>query len=288
MQDLMTTRQLQEVLKVDRTTIYRIVKRGELNAIRVGNQWRFPRHEVESWLNEHALQDGIPTELSATGEGESAEGIELKAGAVSPGPTDPIGIGGSSDVWDSSNAHFIFPIECLQRIQDAFAEILGVTILVTNTGGTELTRSSNPGELWDLARTAPEVRRKYRTFFSGLASIPGPPSKLYPDPVLGLLWSRALINSGGQVRALAAVGGLAPAQWPPNDERVRELALEISLPETTLQGAVDQVHRLDESDTSRLLPFSRRLGDIIEHIVAERVEIVDRMESIAELTRLDS
>ena len=50
MADLMTTNQVQELLQVDRTTIYRMVEAGELPALRVGKQWRFPREDFERWL----------------------------------------------------------------------------------------------------------------------------------------------------------------------------------------------------------------------------------------------
>jgi len=264
-EDLLTTRQLQELLKVDRTTIYRIVKRGDLPAVRVGNQWRFPRKDVEAWLNDTSLLE----EISVTEDTPHSSTTSTAAAA-----------------WDSSNAHFIFPIECVQRIQDAFAEILGVTILVTNPEGAEITRSSNPCGLWDIARTAPEFRETYRRFWSELGADPDLQAQLRPDP-LGLLWGRALIENGGQLRAMAIVGGIAPTEWPPENGRISELAIELAVPEPTLRIAFEQVHRNDTTSMERLLPFIQRIGDILEHIVAERVVIVDRMESITELTRLE-
>ena len=50
MTDLLTTGQVQTLLKVDRTTIYRMVENGRLPGIRVGKQWRFDRAEIERWL----------------------------------------------------------------------------------------------------------------------------------------------------------------------------------------------------------------------------------------------
>jgi len=261
-EDLLTTRQLQELLKVDRTTIYRIVKRGDLPAVRVGNQWRFPRKDVEAWLNDTTLMDEI---------GSPDEALH---------PSHAVA------AWDSSNAHFIFPIECVQRIQDAFAEILGVTILVTNPEGTEITRSSNPSGLWDIARTAPEFRETYRRFWAELGSDRSLSARLRPDP-LGLLWGRGLIQHGDQLRGISIVGGIAPDDWPPDDGRIVELAEELAVPEPTLRNSIDQVHHTDSDGMKRLLPFIQRIGDILEHIVVERVVIVDRMESIAELTRLE-
>jgi excisionase family DNA binding protein len=51
MDDLLTTKQLQDLLRIDRTTIYRMLNDGRLTGIKVGGQWRFPRKEVESLLS---------------------------------------------------------------------------------------------------------------------------------------------------------------------------------------------------------------------------------------------
>ena len=53
--DLLTTRQLQELLQVDRVTIYRMLNDGRLHGFKVGGQWRFSRQEIESWLKEQRV-----------------------------------------------------------------------------------------------------------------------------------------------------------------------------------------------------------------------------------------
>ena len=50
MDDLLTTRQLESLLKVDRITIYRMLEDGRLRGFKVGGQWRFSRAEVDAWL----------------------------------------------------------------------------------------------------------------------------------------------------------------------------------------------------------------------------------------------
>jgi excisionase family DNA binding protein len=47
MSDLLTTRQLEEMLQIDRITIYRMIEDGRLKGVKVGNQWRFPRQQVD-------------------------------------------------------------------------------------------------------------------------------------------------------------------------------------------------------------------------------------------------
>lgn len=46
----LTTRDLQDLIRVDKSTIYRMAEDGRLPAVKVGRQWRFPADEVRSAL----------------------------------------------------------------------------------------------------------------------------------------------------------------------------------------------------------------------------------------------
>jgi excisionase family DNA binding protein len=50
--DILTIRQLAEYLMVSEKTVYRMVERSELPALRVGSQWRFRRQDIDAWLND--------------------------------------------------------------------------------------------------------------------------------------------------------------------------------------------------------------------------------------------
>lgn len=54
MENYLTTRQVQELFKVDRITIYRMVQDGRLKGVKVGTQWRFSQREVERLLSAEA------------------------------------------------------------------------------------------------------------------------------------------------------------------------------------------------------------------------------------------
>jgi excisionase family DNA binding protein len=49
--ELLTTREVQEQLHVDATTIYRMAADGRLPAVKVGRQWRFPADAVAALLS---------------------------------------------------------------------------------------------------------------------------------------------------------------------------------------------------------------------------------------------
>ena len=47
----LTTEEVLTYLKVTPRTIYRLIRTGELPAVRIGRQWRFRREDLDSWLD---------------------------------------------------------------------------------------------------------------------------------------------------------------------------------------------------------------------------------------------
>ena len=47
----LTTEEVLSCLKVNPRTIYRLIKTGELPAIRIGRQWRFRRADLDEWID---------------------------------------------------------------------------------------------------------------------------------------------------------------------------------------------------------------------------------------------
>jgi nitrogen PTS system EIIA component len=48
--DILTIRQLAEYLMVSEKTVYRMIDRHQLPAMRIGVQWRFRRQDIDAWL----------------------------------------------------------------------------------------------------------------------------------------------------------------------------------------------------------------------------------------------
>ena len=62
--DLMTTKELSEYLQLDRMTIYKLLKSGDIPANRVGHQWRFFRSDIDDWIRSKQVRPGSPERLS--------------------------------------------------------------------------------------------------------------------------------------------------------------------------------------------------------------------------------
>ncbi|MDO8432697.1 MAG: helix-turn-helix domain-containing protein [Candidatus Binatus sp.] len=52
--EILTVTQLAEYLQCDKSTIYRLIKSGEIPAFRVGSNWRFRREVIAQWLEQRS------------------------------------------------------------------------------------------------------------------------------------------------------------------------------------------------------------------------------------------
>lgn len=50
MQPPMTVRELSDYLRLDRMTIYKMLKEGGIPASRIGHQWRFFQEDIDKWI----------------------------------------------------------------------------------------------------------------------------------------------------------------------------------------------------------------------------------------------
>ena len=53
LQAFLTTEEVLVYLKTTPRTIYRLIRSGELPAVRIGRQWRFRRADLDQWVERH-------------------------------------------------------------------------------------------------------------------------------------------------------------------------------------------------------------------------------------------
>ena len=49
---VMTVDDVAQYLRIHKTTLYRLLKRNQIPAFRVGSDWRFSRKAIDSWMKE--------------------------------------------------------------------------------------------------------------------------------------------------------------------------------------------------------------------------------------------
>ncbi|MFC1966288.1 response regulator [Chloroflexota bacterium] len=68
MPELMTVEELGQYLRFTKKTIYSLLKRGSIPAIKIGNKWRFDKATIDRWL--HHSMEGVKARILVVDDDE--------------------------------------------------------------------------------------------------------------------------------------------------------------------------------------------------------------------------
>ena len=244
---LLTTKQVQEIFKVDRSTIYRMAEDGRLPAVKVGRQWRFPSERVESLLGQ---QGDVAVATTDNGSDPTAE------------------------------LDTFLPPDAAQAVADLAADLFGVMAVVTDMTGRALTTVSNPcgyfTAVYDSLYTPDRCSAGWRRL--------GEEIDLEPHFVpshLGFLCARSFIRIGSNLAGM--VGGVAPQQWPPREEEIASVAAETGTDEATILDHIHEVYWIDQPHQDWIVRNLSRVSDLISLLADGHGRLVQKLDSIAAL-----
>lgn len=246
--NLLTTKDLQALIHVDKSTIYRMAEDGRLPAIKVGRQWRFPADAIDAMLGDRAATAPSPP----TG-GRPATGL---ASILAP--------------------------EAAQAVADLAADLFGVMAVVTNIDGKPLTAVANPCGFFATIHDQPGAVAHCIDGWRQLADEVDIEPRFMPSH-LGFLCARAFIRVGPELVGMLIVGGVTPKQWPPPTERLEHIAEELELSPDLLTRHVDEVYFLDEAHQQWVLRLLPRFGDLISRLATARSQLLSKLDAIAAL-----
>jgi len=255
MDTLLTTRQLQDLLQVDRITVYRMLNDGRLPGFKVGGQWRFSRKAIKEWLR------GQQAHLEVTESSPNAD-------EVRPSPQS-------------------LPLSCIQAIQGIFAEALNVGTITTAVDGAPLTTISNSCKFCDLILGTQTGRQ--RCINSWQAAAAGPQESTPPIATchagLNYVWGRITIR-GEFVAAIHAGQFLnRPPAENGSPERLTELSAVTGLDARELREALASAPVLDRERRAQVPRLLRRVAETFSEIGEERLSLLGRLQRIAEMTQ---
>lgn len=244
---MLTTKDLQELINVDRSTIYRMAESGKLPAIKVGRQWRFPAREIEIWLGGNAAASQSPAAEQPVGE---------LAEMLLPGVAKPLA--------------------------DLLGSIFGVMVLITNLDGQSLVEPANPCGLFTFVHEHPTTNPLCAATWRELGTDPDGLPRFRPTP-LGFECARGFIRVGPEVKGMVIMGGIAPGEWPPAADTVRSMAADLGVSADSIADHIDEVFYLDRSHQAWVLEYLPRISSLFSRIARERSRLVDRLDEIASL-----
>lgn len=253
MTDLLTTKQLQELLQVDRITIYRMLNDGRLSGFKVGGQWRFSRHEIQAWLEQQQRNRD---------RGASA----------------PLAIG------QVNSPQQALPISCVDAIQGVCAEALGVAAVTVSLDGVPLTGISNSCDFCNRILSTEKGRERCAAAWRQR----GP--EVAHACHAGLLCINAAIHVGGQPIALAASCQFVIQTDNGDGDRwqreLPQLAADLGLPVSDLRMAANSVLRLSAEELSSVSHLLHRVAETFSELGQERLDLVSRLQHIAEVSKI--
>jgi excisionase family DNA binding protein len=259
MDDLLTARQLQDLLKVDRTTIYHMLRAGRLPGFKVGGQWRFSRADIETWLTAKQFAHlGVPAANAA------AETVPFD---FAPSAADAL------------------PLHCIQPIQNLFAEALDVAAVTTTLEGDPITSFSNLGPFCSLIQASEEGRRRCRASWQELGRS-GNTQPLLTRCHAGLHYAGGRVQLGDEFMAVVFAGQFRVEDQELDVRSVRKLAAACGLAPSGLLVAAGNVPVLSQSQSDRVLRLLQVVAATFSQIGQERQILTQRLRRISEMSSL--
>jgi excisionase family DNA binding protein len=256
LEELLTVRQLLELLQVDRITVYRMLDRGLIPGFKVGGQWRFSRNEIQAWLKRQ--QEPVPPDV-VPAEGES--------------PAEP-----SGDL----------PLHCFQAIQEIAADAAQVAAVIVGTDGRPLTEPRGFGACSQLVFSGTLGRERYFAQWRDMVQDPDPAPKLRLGPD-GLWCVGAPVVVSGERVAAVVLGLFALTDDPvPGGDTVARMARDYGIDEEALLEARSRERCIGHTEAQRIQQLATRLAATLSQIVQERLELVNRLKRIAAITAMNS
>lgn len=245
---LLTTKEVQDLFKVDKSTIYRMAEDGRIPAVKVGRQWRFPSEKLGSLLGGAA---SIPPLSPAPPAGHESLDLALQA-------------------------------DTAQALADLAADLFGVMAVVTDMEGNALTDVANPcgyfTAAYDGVFTADRCADGWRRLGEDIDLEPH-----FMPSHLGFLCARGFIRQGSQLVGMVIVGGVAPKQWPPRPEAMAAIAANSGVTESTIRDHINEVYWIDDAHQAWILRNLTKVSNLISLLASHRSQLISKLESIAAL-----
>jgi excisionase family DNA binding protein len=241
---LLTTKDVQALINVDKSTIYRMAEDGRIPAIKVGRQWRFPADEIERWLTRPPSSNHVAT----------------------PGPTD------LCDLLASPS---------LQAVADLAGELLGVMAVVTDMNGLPLSDVANPCGFYTAVEELPGVLDRCVDGWKRLGT--GGLEPQWTPSHLGFLCARTFVRIDTRLVGMVIVGGVRPEMWPPIPKALAAIANDLGVTAAQLEPHLGGVYDLSPDERARVLAALPKIADLVTALAAERSDLLARFSQIAAL-----
>jgi excisionase family DNA binding protein len=244
MSDFLTAKQVIELLNVDRTTLYRMIKENRIKGFKVGSNWRFPAGEINAIMNGKASDSFPPVET----------------------PKE------------------VLPVHCIQPIQEVFSDIIGVAALTTDPDGNPITEISNSCSFCKMIMSSDAGREACRNSWKNLRfSNDGKPVFNTCHAGLKYSGASIKLENTEEAKLITGQYFVSKPNAD-YFIKVKSLAKHFGLDSKELLSAAKEVKVLDERTKSVMAKWMLKIAKSFEQMAVERKELLNKLKNIAEIS----
>jgi ligand-binding sensor protein len=224
-----------------------MLKDGRLAGVKIGQQWRFSRQEVDALLSGHRPESDRPVAVASS----------------------------------------VLPLHCVQPVQDVFAEIADVGSITTAPDGQPLTRISNACRFCQMILDSSSGQRACIASWRRLAQAPEQsPQFVTCHAGLKYARARIQIDDQLTAMLIAGQFYTDPPDAQEETQRIRQLASDHGLDWQELKAAAAALPVLDQPTGGQIGHWLERVAHTFEDIGKERAELLGRLQNIAMMSTL--
>ncbi len=248
MSDLLTTKQVQDLLKIDRITVYRMLDDGRLKGVKVGNQWRFHQIEIDRVLGQEPKEEpSVPDSISDFPSSCITEVQQIFAGII--------GIGAVTVTMQG--APLTEP-----TFSNPFCKLM-----MSSESGRHACQSS-----WRKIASKATGEPEFQVCHAGL-TYKRSKIEFENKQIAWLIAGQFYLN--------------APTEESQND-RVKDLAAMHQIPSQELHEAAEKIPVLKKYQQEQVREWTPKVGGIVQSIMCERADLMNRLKRIAELSAISN
>lgn len=253
---LLTTRELEELLQLDRVTIYRMVKDGELPALRVGGQWRFSSDAIDAWLQG---QRGEP--------------------AAQPTRREVVPDLGDLQLDD------LIDLPTLRTIQNQFAQLVGVAAFITDLDGQPFAACSRCSQFCQIIHSRPEGMAACQESWRSIALLDEEGAAIHVCHA-GIQYASAPVSVNGQRFGLVTAGQFLTEAPDPVTFRARALATgeRLGISGDALAAARESLNIVSHQQALQITALLQTIANALSGIGYQSYQARQTLARIAQLT----
>jgi len=245
MSDFLTAKQVIDLLKIDRTTLYRMLREERIKGVKIGSHWRFAKEEVDVII-----------------------------GRARP-----------SEIKKSQPLKEILPLHCIEPIQEVFADIAQVASLTTDPDGIPLTKTSNSCNFCNLIQSSEKGKEGcFKSWQNLKLKNDGNPKFNKCHAGLNYSGSVIKLGEREIAKLVAGQFFTKRPIESQLKNRVKKLAKEYNLPEDELFKSAKEIPVLDKRTGSLIGKWIIKVSKSFERMGLERKELINRLKNIAEIS----